>query len=204
MSGFCIEVFKTKGIPHPEITGILSLSRYHSPSTLCCTVRRQIQKYKNTKIQIHKFRIHKYKYRYTNTDAQIHKLRLLRHKDSFYFQSDQWSVTIFAFQRHQWMPSKENVWTCNKVIGELLCLFFLVKPPTRRRPHLLSSPRTTCHLQIRTLWVSQLGSTLKRVMASAIDKKGRLFSQSKHKINFWFRKDQDDTCVKKCAIFLPS
>ena len=55
MSGFCIEVFKTRGIPHPEITGILSLSRYHSPSTLCCTVRRQIQKYKNTKIQKYKY-----------------------------------------------------------------------------------------------------------------------------------------------------
>ena len=63
MSGFCIEVFKTRGIPHPEITGILSLSRYHSPSTLCCTVRRQIQKYKNTKMQ-----------KYKNTKIQIHFL----------------------------------------------------------------------------------------------------------------------------------
>ena len=125
----------------------------------------------------------------------------LRHKNSFYFQSDQWSVTIFAFQRHQWMPSEENVWTCNKVIGELLCLFFLVKPPrARRRPHLLSSPRTTCHLQIRTLGVSQLGSTLKRVMAStAIDKKGQTFfsSQAQNKLLVQ-KRPRWQLCAKMC------
>ena len=31
------------------------------------------------------------------------------------------------------MPSKENVWTCNKVIGELLCLFFLVKTSNKTK-----------------------------------------------------------------------
>ena len=54
-------------------------------------------------------------------------------------------------------------WTCNNLIRELLCLSFLSSS------HLLSSP-ATCYLQIRTRWVSQFGSPLKRVMGAVLGK----------------------------------
>ena len=68
-------------------------------------------------------------------------------------------------------------WTCNNLIRELLCLSFLSSS------HLLSSP-ATCYLQIRTRWVSQFGSPLKRVMGAVLDKN---FSSYKHKIKYLCR-----------------
>ena len=70
-------------------------------------------------------------------------------------------------------------WTCNNLIRELLCLSFLSSS------HLLSSP-ATCYLQIRTRWVSQFGSPLKRVMAAVLDKNRAdfFFSSYKHKIEY--------------------
>ena len=56
-----------------------------------------------------------------------------------------------------------SVWTCNNLIRELLCFSFLFNS------HLLSSPGT-CHHQIRPLWVTQLGSQLKRVMGCVEDR----------------------------------
>ena len=65
--------------------------------------------------------------------------------------------------------SEGSVLTCNNLIRELLCLSFLSSS------HLLSSP-ATCYLQIRTRWVSQFGSPLKRVMAAVLDKNRADFS----------------------------
>ena len=73
-------------------------------------------------------------------------------------------------------------WTCNNLIRELLCLSFLSSS------HLLSSP-ATCYLQIRTRWVSQFGSPLKRVMGAVLDKNRADFFCSiyKHKIKYLCR-----------------
>ena len=70
-------------------------------------------------------------------------------------------------------------WTCNNLIRELLCLSFLSSS------HLLSSP-ATCYLQIRTRWVSQFGSPLKRVMGAVLGKNRAdfFFSSYKHKIKY--------------------